>query len=276
VQKVRDEETGEIKKIYNFGVGTYDVVATAGPSFATKRQEAVEAMTTMSQGNPAVFPVIGDLMVKAMDWPGAEEMAKRLKAMVPPQALAASEADDDEKPAIPPQVEQAMEAASQMIQQLQQVVGQSQQELEAMKQDKQLEAGKLSVDQFNAETNRMKAEADIALRMQEAQKQEAETQAQEMAEPEPNVVDVLAAPINSLAQGIGAALQQQGEALTMLAQSQALMQQILAAPKKVVRGPDNEIVGVVVVGPEPEMGSEEGPELESEPQEYYSDSPEVE
>ena len=36
---------------------------------------------------PGVVPLIYDLMVKNMDWPGAQEIAERLKKTIPPQIL---------------------------------------------------------------------------------------------------------------------------------------------------------------------------------------------
>ena len=45
--------------------------------------------------NPAIMQVAGDLMVKAMDWEGAEEIAERLKLMLPPQILAAEKQGED-------------------------------------------------------------------------------------------------------------------------------------------------------------------------------------
>ena len=53
-------------------------MVTTGPSFTTRRMEAFEAMSQMTQANPQLWQVIGDLLVKNMDWPGAEDMAKRL------------------------------------------------------------------------------------------------------------------------------------------------------------------------------------------------------
>ena len=44
VNKIEDQDGIVIEKIYNPGVGKYDVVATTGPGYATKRQEALEAM----------------------------------------------------------------------------------------------------------------------------------------------------------------------------------------------------------------------------------------
>ena len=69
VKKITDQTGIVIEKIYNPSVGRYDVVVTTGPSYMTKRQEAMDAMSQILQGNPQLWAVAGDLFVKNMDWP---------------------------------------------------------------------------------------------------------------------------------------------------------------------------------------------------------------
>lgn len=150
VKKITDENGAVIEKIYNPSVGTYDVMVTTGPGYMTKRQEAQEAMGQILQAQPQLWPVIGDLMVKNMDWPGAQEMADRLRKMVDPKLLQG----DDQSP--------ELAAAAQQIQQLQ---GQLQQTVEMLQnvhnstevreaQIKELEA---QIKAFDAETKRIVA-----------------------------------------------------------------------------------------------------------------------
>ena len=80
-----DDGSGEVQRTFNPTVGTYDVYATTGPSFTTRRIEAVEAMTAMTQASPQLWGVIGDQLVQNMDWPGADDMAKRLRLTLIPQ-----------------------------------------------------------------------------------------------------------------------------------------------------------------------------------------------
>ena len=80
-------------EIFNdLSVGTYDVVVTVGPSFTTQRTEAKESMQEFIQYYPAAAPVIGDLYAKSMDWQGAEEVAERLRYLLPPEIRAELEA----------------------------------------------------------------------------------------------------------------------------------------------------------------------------------------
>lgn len=147
-------EKGEIERIFNPNVGTYDVYTTTGPSFTTRRQEAVEAMSQMTQANPQLWQVIGDLMVKNMDWPGAEDMAKRLKAVLLPQV---AETEKEDGPQVPPEVQQAIEQMQQQMQAMQQAGAQLQQENEELKASKDVEFKKLLIDAYAKETDRIKA-----------------------------------------------------------------------------------------------------------------------
>lgn len=108
------EHNGQ-KKNYRFGHGKYDVTVSSGPSFQTKRQEAVDSMMAMTQAYPKVAEVAGDLLVRNMDWPGASEIADRLKKTLPPGLV---EENDKEKAAIPQEARNQMEQMSQMIEQL--------------------------------------------------------------------------------------------------------------------------------------------------------------
>ena len=72
-------------QIFDLTVGKYDVVASVGPSYTTQREEAAESMMMFLQAVPDAGPLIADLVAKNMDWPGAQEFEKRLKALLPPQ-----------------------------------------------------------------------------------------------------------------------------------------------------------------------------------------------
>ncbi len=104
-----EEGTGK-DKIYNLDVGQYDVTVDTGPSFASKRQEAAQAMAEIARGYPALMQVAGDLMVKNMDWPGAQEISDRLKLALPPNLQ-----QDPKQKQIPPMVQAQMQQMQQMI-----------------------------------------------------------------------------------------------------------------------------------------------------------------
>jgi hypothetical protein len=99
-------------KEHKLNLGKYDVSVEVGPSYSSKRQEAVESMLRLSQANPQMASLIGDLMVKNMDWPGADEIAERLKRTIDPNIL--GEASEE----IPPQVQAQMQELQNMVGQL--------------------------------------------------------------------------------------------------------------------------------------------------------------
>lgn len=86
--------------VNDLSVGRFDVRASIGPSYSTKRMEAADTLMAYLKADPAALPMIRDLVAKNFDWPGADEMAKRFKNSIPPQLLA--DPDDPEAPPPPP------------------------------------------------------------------------------------------------------------------------------------------------------------------------------
>jgi len=148
VRKIVDEEGNVIEKIYNPSVGKYDVVAVTGPAYATKRQEAAESMSQVLQGNPALWQVAGDLFVKNMDWPGAQEMAERLRKTIDPKFLA----DDDKSPELQA-AEKQIEEMGGMLQQMQGALQNVEKSIEA--QDMRTKQFEAQIKAYDAETKRM-------------------------------------------------------------------------------------------------------------------------
>ena len=155
VNKIEDQNGIVIEKIYNPGVGKYDVVATTGPGYATKRQEALEAMAQLLQGNPQLWQVAGDLFVKNMDWPGAQEMSQRFKKTIDPKLL--SEGDDN--PALQA-ANQQIQAMGQEMEQMHQMITNIGKSFES--QTLQNEHFKTDLQAYDAETKRLTALSNAA------------------------------------------------------------------------------------------------------------------
>jgi hypothetical protein len=128
----------------DLSVGKYDVALSTGASYTTRRVEAAQAMMDAVQVWPQLLEVGGDLVAKAQDWPGAEDIAERLKKVVPQQFL-----DPEDRQGPDPQV-----------QQLQMQLQAAMAEMENLKNDKELELKKIIVDVYNAETQRIRALSD--------------------------------------------------------------------------------------------------------------------
>ena len=144
--------------IFNPNVGRYDVEADVGPSFGTARQEAANAFTQILANNPAAFQVVGDFWAQFQDFPGADQLAERLRRGLPPQY----------KPGPDPQVQQLMQAGQQMQAQAQQLLKQADAEIARLNADntrlkeQALEKhGELVIDEYKAETDRLKAVGSI-------------------------------------------------------------------------------------------------------------------
>jgi hypothetical protein len=150
VKKIVDQTGIVIEKIYNPGVGKYDVMVTTGPSYMTKRQEALEAMAQLLQGNPQLWAVAGDLFIKNMDWPGAQEMAKRFAKTIDPKLME----DGDKDPALQA-AEQQMQGMAQEMEQMHTMLQNVSKSLEVQESErKDYEA---QIKAFDAETKRISA-----------------------------------------------------------------------------------------------------------------------
>lgn len=143
-----------IDSIYNPTIGEYDVVCDSGPSYATKRDEAANMMLSLTQANPQLFQMVGDLMMKNMDWPGSEEIAKRLQAMLPPQLQPSADGTKAN-----PQVIQAQQMMEQMANQMEQMS----QQITALNIQNKLLVGDKEREWYDAQTKRMDVEGKLMM-----------------------------------------------------------------------------------------------------------------
>jgi hypothetical protein len=150
VNKITDQQGIVIEKIYNMGVGKYDVCVTTGPSYMTKRQEALEAMAQLLQGNPQLWSVAGDLFIKNMDWPGAQEMSKRFAKTIDPKIMEGG----DESPEMQA-AKMQMEAMGQEMEQMHQMLQNVAKSVEV--QDLERKNFEAQIKSFDAETKRISA-----------------------------------------------------------------------------------------------------------------------
>lgn len=87
----------------DMSIGTYDVVVTPGTNYATQRMEAADSLLGMIQTAPELSPVVGDLYVKNLDMPGADQVEYRLKAFLALKGLGAL-LTEQEKANLPPEL----------------------------------------------------------------------------------------------------------------------------------------------------------------------------
>jgi hypothetical protein len=93
-------------------------VVQTGPSYATRRKESADAMLTLVGTQPELMQTIGDLVIGGLDWPGAKDIAARIKTTIPPEVLAATEnkSSPEEMGAMIGQLQKAQQQLGQMHQ----------------------------------------------------------------------------------------------------------------------------------------------------------------
>jgi len=256
----------DAEKIFNPNVGEYDVVIDTGPSYATQRQEAFQAMTELASQRPELLQIAGDIIMRAADFPMAQELAERLKKTIPPQLLE----DEGKNQQIPPQVQAQLEQMQQQMEQMKQMLDAADQEvgrLHGVEQDKaaqmqkvqtdaqlksaelEIKAQQLEIDRYQAETARMQAQATILQQQQQAEEaNEPEgPELDENGQAVPTDMQQLVQAITSMAGMLAAAEQSEAQSFDRLAEQQMALQQSIAdlamaqsAPKEIVVGRDEQ------------------------------------
>lgn len=159
-QKAYTEEVGpsDIKKIYNLGVGQYDVAIGVGQPYMSRRAEAFDLMTNMVNSRPELMEVIGDLIFKNSDIPGAQEIAARMRLALPDKLK-----PESGKETIPPNIKAAFDAMQQQISAMTEVNHKLQQMLEsdAVKSRSNMLIKQMDVDSKNHQAE-VKADTEMA------------------------------------------------------------------------------------------------------------------
>lgn len=96
-------------------IGKYGVRVSVGPNYSTMRQETSASMVETARAYPPLWEKAGDLIVKSMDWPGADNIAERLKQGLPPQMRDPEDMTPEEQA----QMQQAMQQQAQQEQMMQ-------------------------------------------------------------------------------------------------------------------------------------------------------------
>ena len=148
-----------VERVYQLGVGQYDVTVTAGSGYPTKQQETRELLTEVVRAVPQTFPLIGDLYMKAL---GLHDIAKRLEQSLPP-GLRGDEGDKG--PPIPPDVQQQMDRLMQEHDALKAEYAEAKRALETQAAKVQAETARAEMDTASKERI---AQAQLAQKAQEA------------------------------------------------------------------------------------------------------------
>jgi hypothetical protein len=255
---VNAKEAAEYGRVYELARGKYDLVVEAGPSFSTKRDETQNFLLETIRANPQTAPLLMDVVARNMDFPEAEKIASRFKAMLPPAIQKLEEQDDDvDQQVLMNQLAQAQMQMQQMQQALQSAEMQkSQLEAQKVQQDGQIEAQKLqlqkAIEDQRAEIERYKANLDAQVRVYVEQIKagtQENTQLRqfaaedrrataEMLGTDPGTAGVLLQTTQDIVAGMQAMQ-------SSLAQQVSGLASAITAPKRVVRDPmTNKVIGV--------------------------------
>ena len=119
-EKVMDPQSQAISEVKNnLTVGRYDVVMDTGPGYETKRQEGQEAVIDLLK-TPLAEPIVkvgADLIVRNMDFAGADDLADRLLPTNPQGMQKAIQQLPKEAQGIVMALQQQLNQAQQVIQQ---------------------------------------------------------------------------------------------------------------------------------------------------------------
>lgn len=118
----------------------YKCMVSIGPSYADKRQEMLDVMSTLSQQMPIVGATAADLIIGNMDFDNADSIAKRIRAGMDPKILASTNPTNKDSEQINSQALQSQ------LEQMNQIVSQLQAQLQAANDQNNL---KMQMNQMN-------------------------------------------------------------------------------------------------------------------------------
>lgn len=130
-----------VTAMHDLTSGKYDLTVTTGPNYTTRREEAAAQMTEMIRAFPQSAPVVGPALAKNLDWPGADEIGKKLEALTAGH--------------VPPEVQKAIEQGKQKIAQLTE-------ENQKLQADRSAEMAKVQAD-YQVAMAKVRAEQDLAM-----------------------------------------------------------------------------------------------------------------
>jgi hypothetical protein len=172
VQIIGKEETNDFvgingmivegqERAYDLTQGNYAVTVTTGASYATMRQEAAEFFERVIMSQPQLMNIMGDLLFKYSDFPGAQAMSERMKKLIDPNIL-----DEEADPQV-----MVLQAQNEELQGNMQILQAEIGNLQKALQDKQQEIEiKAQSEIFDAEADKRRHQIEVAKLQLEEQK----------------------------------------------------------------------------------------------------------
>ena len=164
-QKVADQSTGMMVVLNDLSKGTYDVECSSGPSFKSRQNETVRAITEIGQIDPSIIELSSDVLLGNIPTPGMDQVAarKRLQlfqaGVIPDDQLTEEEqAMKDQMAQQPPQEDPNMVLAKAEEAKAQADLVDAQTKQAQVQADIQLKLKQIEIDTYNAETKRLEAQ----------------------------------------------------------------------------------------------------------------------
>lgn len=164
---------------HNLTEGEYGVVLSTGPSFESQRKEAQSLLVDLAGKSQAIQEVGMDMVVRTMDFDGADALADRLQATIPPNILQAGQTGGNAQSklaAAQAQLREAQAQAQQMdehIKQLDAQIADLSQKADGTQTDLQLKARAQDLDlqkhQASLATDLQKHRETLAMQSQSLQ-----------------------------------------------------------------------------------------------------------
>lgn len=136
-------------RVFDLTAGKYDLTVETGPSYTTQREETANQMMELLRAFPQAAPVIGDLLAENLDWPGADKIAERLKALQDHMM-----GGQNQPQGMDPQ------AVAKTVGDLQQKLMAAQQQIAALTNQTAVENDTNQIKAYDAQTKRLKVIAD--------------------------------------------------------------------------------------------------------------------
>ena len=151
-RQIEDEETGEYITINDLSVIKCDVAVSTGPAYTTQREETAEKLLDIMKTLPQAGQVGADIFIQNVDFEGNEELAKRLKKLLPPGMLSQGEVEEMQEGAPQPEGPTPEQVAAEMENKKLQMELQKQQiELEATQAESQAKIAQAEADALEAQ-----------------------------------------------------------------------------------------------------------------------------
>lgn len=114
--EIYDQQTGQMVKLNTLNKGKYAVFCDAGPAFSNKLESGLRAMLEYAALDPSIIQQGGDVMLKAIDAPLVDVIAKRKRQMMLQQGMIPfNEMTDEEKQEAQARAQQPQPPSAEMV-----------------------------------------------------------------------------------------------------------------------------------------------------------------